>query len=267
MSWVKIDDQFPYHRKVIAAGLEGRALYITALCYTAHQLTDGFIPDDVMPVLGVLSGVVDVKQIASKLVEVCLWHACDGGYTIHDYLDYNPTKEEVIKTREARSVAGSYGGKHSAEAKRQAKLKQSVEQNSSKTQPRTRTPSPNISSKEDSTPKEWMDALYKLCGVDIALASSGMRKRISDTGKALIASGAKLEDVERFGLWWSSDEWRAKNTPTPTPEKVRDNWSKMNGNGEKNGNNQRHSEPEYTAEERAMADEINAKRRAKQARL
>lgn len=230
MSWVKIDDQFPYHRKVIAAGLEGRALYITALCYTAHQLTDGFIPESVMPVLEVLSGVANVKQTASKLLDVCLWDACENGYMIHDYLDYNPTKEEVIKTREARKDAGSYGGTRSAQAKRQAKLKQNSSNLSSKSQPRTRTP--NISSKEDSTtPKEWMDALYKLCGIDITLASSGMRKRISDTGKALINAGAKLEDVERFGIWWSSDEWRAKNTPAPTPEKVRDNWQKMNGNG------------------------------------
>jgi hypothetical protein len=76
-----------------------------------------------------------------------------------------------------------------------------------------------------------MNAIYKLCEVDVSVASDGMRKRISETGKTLIQAGAKLEDVERFGIWWLSDEWRAKNTPVPTPEKIRDNWGKMNGNG------------------------------------
>lgn len=233
MSWVKLDDQFPYHRKAIAAGLEGRALYVTALCYSAHQLTDGFIPDAVLSVLGALSGVPDVKQTASKLLDVCLWHACDGGYQIHDYHDYNPTKDDVMTTREARREAGSIGGARSSEAKRQAKAKQTPKQNSSEGQPRTRTPTPLEPKGSATCPKEWMTALYTLTGTDAGLASAGMRKRISETGKALIKNGAQLEDVERFAAWWLSDDWRRNNTPTPTPEKIRDNWSKMNGNGHK----------------------------------
>lgn len=263
MSWVKLDDQFPYHHKIISAGLDGRALYITALCYVANQLTDGFVPQTVIPVLGALAGIEDAKQTASKLLDICLWDACDNGYMIHDYLDYNPTREEVIKTREARREAGSLGGTRSSEAKRQANAEAKGKQKASKSQPRTRTPTPSLdSSKEESssTPKEWMNALYNLCGVDVSLASAGMRKRISETGKALIKSGAKLEDVERFANWWISDDWRKKNNPIPTPEKVRDNWTKMNGNGKHNGTSGRSSEPDYTADDYALAEEINRRR-------
>ena len=44
MSWVKIDDHFSDHPKVVQAGPEAAWLYICGLCYCAKYLTDGFIP-------------------------------------------------------------------------------------------------------------------------------------------------------------------------------------------------------------------------------
>lgn len=181
MSWVKIDDQFPYNRKIISAGIEGRSLYITALCYVSHQLTDGFIPEPVLPVLQALSGVTDVKQTASKLLEVCLWDACEGGYMIHDYLEYNPTKDEVLKTREARKEAGAAGGRRSSESK-QAKRQANAEQNSSKIQPPTRTPSPIDDSKESSS-SDLMTELQKC-----VLSTFGAKRFKNDTQKAVVSS-------------------------------------------------------------------------------
>ena len=92
-----------------------------------------------------------------------------------------------------------------------------------------RADKPRSKTAKETCPAEWMTALYTLTQSDPALASVGLRKRISETGKALIKAGAKLEDVERFSAWWTSDKWRLEHTPTPTPEQVRDNWQKMNG--------------------------------------
>jgi hypothetical protein len=113
VSWVKVDDNFMYNRKVMLAGLEARMLYITSLCHSAHELTDGAIEAGLVPILGALAGVSDVDECAQKLVEVGLWEPTETGYQIHDYHDYNPPAEQVKATRKARAEAGRRGGENS----------------------------------------------------------------------------------------------------------------------------------------------------------
>ncbi len=133
MSWVKLDDQFFFNRKIIKAGRDARDLYLASLAYCAGQLTDGFVPAEALPLLHVMAGIANDKQIASKLLSTGLWEASDNGYIVHDYLKYNPTKEQVEITREARAEAGSRGGRakySKMPSKRLAKGKQ----NGSKTE-------------------------------------------------------------------------------------------------------------------------------------
>ena len=111
MPWVKLDDQFADHPKIVACGPLASWLYVCGLAYCSRLLTDGFIPDGQVRKL---ADVDDPKELAAKLVEVNLWERCDGGYRIHDYHDYQPTREKAIATREARAVAGSIGGKQKA---------------------------------------------------------------------------------------------------------------------------------------------------------
>lgn len=113
MAWVKLTDDFPKNIKVISAGLEARALYITALCHCNENLTDGFVDSRFLVSLGILTGLSDAQASANRLVEVGLWEQCDGGYKVHDYHDYNPTRAEVIEKRQQisqeRSKAGTKG--------------------------------------------------------------------------------------------------------------------------------------------------------------
>lgn len=123
MAWVKIDDSFLSHPKVLAAGKDGRALIIAGLCYSAANLTDGLIVDAALPML---AGAADVKSkpAAAQLVELGIWHRenhecerCDpvpsGHYLIHDFLDYQETGAEVSQRRreisERRAEAGRKG--------------------------------------------------------------------------------------------------------------------------------------------------------------
>jgi hypothetical protein len=125
MAWVKLDDQFFRHPKVLAAGRDARDLYMVGLCYCAQGLTDGFIPSQAVRVLAAEAEIDTGPASAARLVDVGLWEPIDGGYAIHDYHEYQPSKERVLATREARAEAGSRGGKQ--------KASNLLEQNASKT--------------------------------------------------------------------------------------------------------------------------------------
>jgi hypothetical protein len=95
MPWAKIDDDLHGHPKVLSAGLEAMGLWVLAISWTAHYLTDGFIPDEQIARLGA------TQELAQRLVSAGMWEQVDGGYQIHDYLEYNPTGDKVRAEREA----------------------------------------------------------------------------------------------------------------------------------------------------------------------
>lgn len=94
MTWGKIDDGLALHPKVMQAGNEAMGLWVRALSYSCQQLTDGFIPDEIV---SVLSG----KKIAKKLVDSGLWTEKNGGFQFKDWCDYQPTREQVMNERNA----------------------------------------------------------------------------------------------------------------------------------------------------------------------
>jgi hypothetical protein len=115
MAWVKIDDQFYAHPKLIAVGPLAKSLFVDSLCYANQYLTDGFIPRMValqicMPLEPYCESTA---MISASLVHVGLWHDVDGGYQIHDYLDYNPSRAELKDKREkdAARKRAERGGK------------------------------------------------------------------------------------------------------------------------------------------------------------
>ena len=102
--WAKVDDTLHSHPKAMQAGLPALGLHLLAMSYSAGYLTDGFVPD----------GWVEREQgrtkgLPNRLVEAGMWHRIEGGYIIHDWLDYNPSRAEVIERREARASAGRKG--------------------------------------------------------------------------------------------------------------------------------------------------------------
>lgn len=94
MTWLKVDDQFTDHPKVLALGrdrLAGIGLWAVGSCYAARFLTDGYIPAAVLP--------PGARRLAQRLVAVGLWDTAEGGYRIHDYHDYQPRRETVMVER------------------------------------------------------------------------------------------------------------------------------------------------------------------------
>ena len=70
MSWAKLDDRFPDNKKV--AGLSNSAfrLHVTALCYAADQLTDGFLATGVTRRIGWASD--DIQKDIQDLLDASL---------------------------------------------------------------------------------------------------------------------------------------------------------------------------------------------------
>jgi len=98
MTWIKLDDGFPEHRKALQAGDDGCWMFVAGLCYCGRNLTDGFIPD---AQVARLTGLRNPMKSAQRLVDAGLWDATDGGFHIHDYAEYQPTKEQVRNRRDA----------------------------------------------------------------------------------------------------------------------------------------------------------------------
>ncbi len=146
MAWVRLDEEFPDHPKVVTAGPLAGWLHVCALAYCNRHLTDGFIPRAQVARLvnfdGVLelgteddTGPCDVRdwpdispyKLADRLVAVGMWEERQGGYLIHDYLDYQPSRAESQAQRKVKSDAGRAGGLRSGESRRsrtEAKSKQ-----------------------------------------------------------------------------------------------------------------------------------------------
>lgn len=134
MAWVKLDDQFARHPKVLSAGPLAGWLYIAGLCYANGYLTDGFIPLAAVRTLadfthistetasigdfGSIMDEANPEALACHLVACGLWEEVDSGFLIHDYLDYNPAAESVRTARAARAEAGRVGGQRSGSTRR-----------------------------------------------------------------------------------------------------------------------------------------------------
>ncbi len=94
--WARFDDEFPDHPKVLAAGPLAGWLHVCAICYACRYLTDGFIPE------GQIRRLADVDEpslLVGRLVSAGLWEVVRGGYQIHDFLAYQPSKAGIEHER------------------------------------------------------------------------------------------------------------------------------------------------------------------------
>jgi hypothetical protein len=94
MPWFRIEDNFHLHPKVAAAGNPAIGLWVRCGTYSAAYLLDGNIPTDAARMYG------RTKEI-DTLVNVGLWTPNGHGWIMHDFLDYNPSAEQVQADRAA----------------------------------------------------------------------------------------------------------------------------------------------------------------------
>ena len=87
------------------------ALYLSGLIYSNTNLTDGYIPDVMLPALCGLAYQTPSKKIAGLLVDLNLWERVPGGYQIHDFLTFNKSKQEIDLLNKQRAENGAKGGR------------------------------------------------------------------------------------------------------------------------------------------------------------
>lgn len=153
MPWIRIDDHFDEHPKHAAIGPVGWGVWLAGLAYCNRNLTDGFIPYSVAEAIGgawkvrvparddepegdgvrtikrrsaiwtidIGSGMhgehISTEWVIDLLLTHNLWEEVEGGYLIHDYNEYQPTKAQVQEERRKKQAAGQAGGKASAQAR------------------------------------------------------------------------------------------------------------------------------------------------------
>jgi hypothetical protein len=120
VAWVRIEDVVPEHRKHLQAGPAASWLWVCGIAYCQRQLSDGFIPEAAVPLLGVPSGA---KRLVELLVKAGLFERVPGGYRIHDYHDYNERREDALDRKAKSSAQHRTAGLASGAARRTVERK------------------------------------------------------------------------------------------------------------------------------------------------
>jgi hypothetical protein len=98
--WVKLDDRMPRNPKV--RGLSDRAFraYIEGLCHCGEQETNGHLDRATVK-------AVARPRVVEELLAAGLWIVAgpeEFGIWVKDYLDFNPSREDIRKQREATAA-------------------------------------------------------------------------------------------------------------------------------------------------------------------
>lgn len=100
MPWARFDDHMPSHRKIRALSDAAFRLWVSSICWSNANKTDGFIAEDE---LAFVSDVESPSGAVPELVRRGLWEVVGGGWLVHDFHDYNPSVERVSAERELKS--------------------------------------------------------------------------------------------------------------------------------------------------------------------
>jgi hypothetical protein len=101
MTWFKVDDGSAFNAKVMAAGNEAWGAFCRVGAWCAQQLTDGRFSR-------AIAVTIAPMRVWDRLIDVGLVDPLENGeMEMHDYLQRNPSKEEVLRDR-ASSKARVY---------------------------------------------------------------------------------------------------------------------------------------------------------------
>ena len=101
MAWAKIDDGFWSHPKTLRlAGVSPAAgfLHVRAISYATRHVTDGFLADSAVAAL--MPDPEERAKATEVLINEGVWYRNgQDGYAIHDFLDWNPSRDQIMEKR------------------------------------------------------------------------------------------------------------------------------------------------------------------------
>lgn len=209
MTWVRIEDSMTVHSKVLPLSDGAFRAHVEAICHAARDLTDGYIAERV-------AKVMRWNRRATELVDAGLWDVVDGGWAIHDYLEYNPSREQVEADRaakhDARVRAGRIGGTRSGAArrsKREANAKQTRSTDEANAQAKTKqneAPSRPVPSRPEPTQITHIGVLR---ADELSVEDQAISDSLHEQVHRLVFGGSSYVDVG-----WCEDLIRRGATQT-----------------------------------------------------
>src|SRR5580765_8155562 len=101
MSWARFDDGYSDNPKILEAGPWCELLDMRAIIYCARMSTDGLVTRAALKRIG--HGIPKLAERVNVLLEVGRWTVNEGGgWFVHDFLTFNPSKAQ----KEAERAAG-----------------------------------------------------------------------------------------------------------------------------------------------------------------
>lgn len=103
MSWAKLDDVMPKHWKIEDLSDSAFRAHVTAICHCSEHLTNGLVLTKKAKDLArpkVLEELTRERRNPYTGEYTRLWEPVEDGFLVHDYLEYNPTREQVLAERE-----------------------------------------------------------------------------------------------------------------------------------------------------------------------
>jgi hypothetical protein len=102
MTWGKNDDGLHEHPKFRELPAIAIGLWTICRSWSAHNQTDGYLPRDVVSEkIRRHAPTQRIGVLSKRLVDAGLWEVAIGGWMIHDFADWNPTKADRDAIREA----------------------------------------------------------------------------------------------------------------------------------------------------------------------
>ena len=100
MGWARVDDGYLGHPKIIEVGPHAELLDLRSIIWCAKYETDGLVTKSALQSIG--RGIPKVPARVLALIEVGRWTVNEtGGWWVHDFLKYNPSKAQKESQRES----------------------------------------------------------------------------------------------------------------------------------------------------------------------
>lgn len=101
MGWIKLDNNFPDHPKVLSLTDEAFRLYVAGLCYSSRYLTDGVLSEAVVDRLLPARTRENISKSSEQLEANDLWLRRENCWEIAGYSEHQSSKEEVEQAKQA----------------------------------------------------------------------------------------------------------------------------------------------------------------------
>lgn len=111
VTWIKIDDKITTHPKWLPLTIEAKSLWFHAAVWCGAHNNDGVIPDEALALIAFTGSVPPqlIDDATGRLVKARLWlrraKARGGGFEIHNWLDYQPSRQQVKDKADADELA------------------------------------------------------------------------------------------------------------------------------------------------------------------